>query len=110
MSWTTLQSQAEALGLEIALRMKTGGAGCEPEFDDASEGWLLIGGYERMAGLWVRPRTEAARHMSSRRITSLMAESDPFVESLQDFDAEYWAACGPALAYARNLAEERLLS
>jgi hypothetical protein len=105
MSWSSLQTHAEEMGFEIALRTRHAeGGGFVPDITSpGGEGWLLIGNYEHVAGFWVKPLTDSARKMPGAAVRRLMAEGDPFVEEVGEYDAEFFAANEPLLAALRNL-------
>ena len=96
MTWSTLRNRAQALGFDVAYQTTASdGGGYQPEISQPPAGrdWQCVGTYERVAGLWVRPLTEAARRMECRRVATLLEDCDRFVEPMSDCEGELLAAC-----------------
>jgi len=104
MSWDSLQVHVEKMGFEIALRTcRCDGGGFMPDLTPPNgEGWLLVGNYEHIAGFWVKPLTDTARKLPGTVVRRLMADGDPFVEAMGDYDADFFAANAPFLAALKN--------
>jgi hypothetical protein len=128
MTWNTLRQRAQQLGFNLSYRTRAAtDGGYLPEMatpPEAGGPWLCIGNYEHVAGLWLSPVTDEARglsrerrntsrqhtgqspvadeaqHLSCERIAMLVENCDPFVETLGDYDAEFFAACAPGRAAA----------
>ena len=112
MSWTTLQQHAQELGFDVAFRVRPGeDGGLVPDFTcPLDKDWQLIGNYEHAAGVWVHPRTEAARRLPLRRVAAMIADCDRFMEPLADYDADFFAAGAPGRAAAQNPDRGRMLA
>lgn len=106
MSWHSLRTNAERMGFEISLRTRRGDdGGFMPDLTppNGDDGWLFIGNYEHVAGFWVKPLTDVARRIPGTEVRRLMADVDPFVEEIGDYDADFFAANAPFLAALKNL-------
>lgn len=108
MCWNTLLEHAHRLGFEVALRTRRDAdGGYMPDLTPPNGGgWILVGNYEHVAGFWVKPLTDAAHRLNGAALRKLMAEGDPFVEEMGDYDADFFAANAPFLAALRN--QERI--
>lgn len=128
MTWSTLRQHTQQLGFNLSYRTRAGtDGGYLPEMATPPEvggPWLCIGNYEHVAGLWLSPVTDEAKNLSrerrstprqqlglapggvaveqlsQERVAVLMENCDPFVETLGDYDAEFFAACAPGRAAA----------
>ena len=102
MSWNTLSKRAQQLGFILSYRSRAAsGGGYLPELATPPESagpWLCLGSYEKIAGLWFSPITDEARSLSREHLASLMEDSDPFIETVGDYDSEFFAASAPARA------------
>ena len=102
MGWNTLSKRAQQLGFKLSYRTRAAtGGGYLPEMatPPETEGpWLCLGNYEHVAGLWVAPVTDEARSLSRERLATLMEGCDPFIETVGDYDTEFFAASAPARA------------
>jgi hypothetical protein len=104
MTWSTLRQRAQQLGFELSYRTRAAsGGGYLPEMatpPETSGLWLCVGNYEHVAGLWLSPVTAEARGLPRERVAMLLEDCDPFVETVGDYDAEFFAACRPGRAAA----------
>ena len=103
MTWSTLRQRAQQLGFDLSYRSSAAtGGGYLPDMTppDAGGPWLCVGSYEHVAALWLHPMTDEARGLSRERVTTLLEDCDPFVETVADYDAEFFAACAPGRAAA----------
>lgn len=99
MSWNTLRAHAKRMGFEVVFSIRRDEAGgFVPELTPPEgSGWVLVGSYEHIAGLWVKPVTNTARKLTSDMVRRLMAEGDPFVEEIGDYDVDFFNANAPFL-------------
>ena len=104
MCWTRLKERAGQLGFDIAFRARYGeGASVVPEYrGPVDQAWLFIGNYEHAASVWVRPRNDAARCLMRRHVVAMIADCDPFMETVGDYDPEFFAAAAPWRAAAQD--------
>ena len=104
MTWSTLHQNAQQLGFNLSFRTRaTSGGGYLPDMTTPPEAggpWLCVGSYEHVAALWLHPMTEEARGLTAERVATLLEDCDPFVETVGDYDAEFFAACAPGRAAA----------
>ena len=101
MSWNTLSKRAQQLGFKLSYRSRNDGGTYLPEMatPPESEGpWLCLGSYEHVAGLWLAPVTDEARRLPRERVLSLLEDCDPFIETVGDYDSEFFAASAPGRA------------
>jgi len=102
MSWNTLSKRAQQLGFKLSYQTRAAsGGGYLPEMSKPPEAegpWLCLGSYEQVAGLWLSPVTDEARSLPRERLVTLMEDSDPFIGSVGDYDAEFFAASAPGRA------------
>ena len=112
MTWIALRNRANELGFELAFHVRPGDdGGLVPDFSGPAEnGWLLVGNHEHVAGIWVRAVTESAQSRSRQWIAKMLAECDPFVETVGDYDADFFAAGFPARAAAQDPERGRMLA
>lgn len=109
MCWNTVQTHARKMGFEVALRSRQdGGGGYMPDLTPpGGEGWVFVGNYEHIAGFWVRPVTKSAARLNGNLVRKLMAEGDPFVEAVGDYDADFFAANAPFLSALEHQARSQ---
>ncbi len=104
MTWITLRQQARQLGFDLSYRsLPAPGGGYIPELTSPPENegpWLCVGSYEHVAALWLHPVTDEARCLSHESVTALLENCDPFVESVGNYDTDFFAACEPGRAAA----------
>ena len=112
MSWISLGTRARELGFDLAFHVQASDGRLVPDFlaGPAGKGWLLVGNYEHVAAIWVRPITDAAKSLSSRCIAATLGNFDPFVEIVGDYDEDYFAAGAPARAAALYPDRGRMLA
>lgn len=96
MCWQEFHAKARSLGFDVELDME-GVPG-----PDVSARWFRIGGYGGEGSLWVRPRTEAAGCISRDHVSALLADCDPYVEPIGEYDVEYLSTAAPYWAAARQ--------
>ncbi len=97
MCWRNLQERAAELGFSVDFRIRReSSGGMSPEFS-GTEGaeWFLVGNYDHVAGIWARATTEAARRLPRRRAAAALADCDPFVETLGEYESDFFAAAAP---------------
>ncbi|MCK9285024.1 MAG: hypothetical protein M0P39_12175 [Rhodocyclaceae bacterium] len=97
MCWKNLQDRASELGLSVEYRIcAEPQRGMVPDMAETKgSGWMLVGNYDHVAGIWAKPVTEAARRLSPRHVAEMLADCDVFVETVGDYDADYFAAAAP---------------
>lgn len=98
MDWKNLQERASELGISVEYRICAEAQ--QVMAPDLAErpGWVLVGNYDHIAGILARPLTEAARCLSPRHMIEMLADCDAFVETVGDYDADFFAAAAPFLA------------
>ena len=98
MSWNTLSKRAQQLGFKLSYRTRTD---YQPDMatpPEADGSWLCLGSYEHVAGLWLAPLTDEARRLPREHIRSLLEDCDPFIETVGDYDSDFFAASAPGRA------------
>jgi len=104
MTWSTLRHSAQQLGFNLSYRSRAAsGGGYLPDMATPPEvggPWLCVGSYEHVAALWLHPLTEEAKALTAERAATLFEGCDPFIETVGDYDAEFFAACAPGRAAA----------
>lgn len=108
MTWSTLRTRAHQMGFDVSYRTRPAeGGGYLPELTapPPEEGpWICVGSYEQVAGIWVQPITAAARDWSPDRVAAAMANTDPFIAPINNYDAAFSADFLAAGLAAVNLA------
>lgn len=105
MTWKTLQTNAEKLGYQIALRTRYSDEGeLMPDVTPPNDqGWVLVGSYDHLASFWVKPLANGKVKLSSNLVRRLMAECDPFVETAAVYDMDLLHVQASYLAAMANL-------
>lgn len=106
MTWSTLRQRAQQLGFNLSYRSRAAsGGGYLPDMATPPESggpWMCVGSYEHVAALWLLPLTDEAKALTAKRVTALLEDCDPFVETVCDYDADFFAACAPGRAAAEH--------
>lgn len=81
MSWNKLQVDVENMGFEVAFRTKNNDkGGLVPDLTPPEEhGWIFVGNYDNVAGLWIKAVAENVCNLSSSLVCKIIAEVDPFI-------------------------------
>jgi len=97
MCWKRFQERAAELGFSLEYRIRReAGRDMGPELTaNADSGWFLVGNYDHVAGIWAKPVTDAARCLPRRRAAAALADCDPFVETVGEYGADFFAAAAP---------------
>lgn len=92
MTWNTLQINAEKLGYQIALRTRCSDEGeLMPDVTPPKDqGWVLAGSCGHLASFWVKPLGNGKVRLNSSLVRKLMAECDPFVETIGGIDTDFF--------------------
>src|ERR1700687_4239983 len=89
-SWDTLQTKIQNMGFELAFRHRHNDVGGYiPDLTPPDgQGWIYVGNYDNVAGIWIKPLTDSSRKLSSSLVRKIIAELDPFIETVADFEVE----------------------
>jgi hypothetical protein len=92
MTWNTLQVNAEKLGYQVAFRSKcSDGGGYMPDLTPPNgRGWVLVGSYDHITGFWVKPLRAEKVKLNSDQLRKLMADCDPFIETIGDAESDFF--------------------
>jgi hypothetical protein len=96
MTWNTLQINAEKMGYQIAFRTRCSDEGvCMPDLTPPQgHGWVLVGSSDHQAGTWVKPLSNGKVKLNSGQVRKLMAECDPFDETIGGIDSDFFQDLG----------------
>lgn len=90
MPWNTLQTKIQNMGFELALRhRREDGGGYIPDLTPPEgDGWLYVGNYDNVAGIWIKPVTDNSRQLDADLVRKLIAALDPFIGTVGEIEAE----------------------
>ncbi len=90
MTWKTLQAKVQELGFDLAFHSRRNDAGGYiPDLSPPNGvGWVYVGNFDNIAGLWIKPLSESSRKLSSSMVRTIIAELDPFIGTVGDYNAD----------------------